>query len=277
MSSHRLLQALGMAVVVAAAPAVVFAQAARPTPHLANNQPDLNGTWLRGAGDANGIGNGRGADANGDVYVQPKARDADLGNFEKDSAVLERSDPNKPIYKPEYWDKVQDLDWNGLKLDPSFSCKPAGLPRMGPPQKIVQTEHEVVLLYESGNTFRTIPTDGREHDPVRANDQTWMGDSVGRWEGDTLVVDSVGFNDLSWLGWTGYLHSNDLHVIERFRREGDRLHYDVTVEDPTVLQEPWRLDPQTLHINPNPKAQLWQDLPCEERDSDHIVEKNMRG
>ena len=86
---------------------------------------------------------------------------------------------------------------------------------MGPPAKIVQTPTEVILLYAQGNQFRVIPIDGRPHDPIKSQDTTWYGDAVGKWEGDTLVVDIVGFNDESWIEWPGWFHSNNMHVIEK--------------------------------------------------------------
>jgi len=289
MKTHRLQLAAACAAIALASPALSLAQPAThapaasasapvATPRLADGKPDLNGYWngrRPGAGGASPFGAKLGED--GSVDFALPGREGSLGNFEKDSAVLERSETNKPIYKPEYWDKVQDLDWNGLTIDPSFHCKWDGVPRMGPPQKIMQVGNEVAFIYESQNLYRLMYTDGREHDPVRSQDQTWMGDSVARWEGDTLVVDTVGFNNISWLGWTGYLHSTELHVTEKFRREGNALHYEVVVEDPTVLQEPWHLEPRTMWLNADPKAQLWQDLPCEERDAPNITQPNMRG
>ena len=77
-----------------------------------------------------------------------------------------------------------------------------------------------------------IPTDGRPHSKASELDITYLGDTVGRWEGDTLVLDSVSFTDATWLGRGGFFHSDRLHVVERFTRQGDVLLYDVTVEDP---------------------------------------------
>ena len=82
---------------------------------------------------------------------------------------MRRADPNKPLYKPEFWEKVQKLDQNGNAEDPSFGCMPGGVPRMGPPAKIVQTPKELIFLYVSpaaggwGDTYRVIPTDNRPH------------------------------------------------------------------------------------------------------------------
>ena len=124
---------------------------------------------------------------------------------------------------------------------------PAGVPRMGPPDKIVQTPKEIVFLYVSpaargwGDQYRVIPMDGRPHTPLADLDGTWKGESIGHWEGDTLVVDTIGFNDTSWLDNGGYFHSENMHVIERIRREGNTLSWQATVEDPDVLMKPWAM------------------------------------
>jgi hypothetical protein len=187
-----------------------------------------------------------------------------------------------PLYKPQFWEKVQQGDQNGNTDDPSYGCMPGGVPRMGPPAKIVQTPKELVFLYVSppaqgwGDQYRVIPTDGRAHTPLADLDGTWKGESIGHWEGgedDTLVIDTIGFNDTSWLEIGGYLHSENMHVIERLHRQGDLLTWQVTVEDPDVLIKPWTMNPRTLRINPDPKAMLPESLPCVERDLSHLVTK----
>ena len=100
-----------------------------------------------------------------------------------------------------------------------------------------------------------------------------MGDSVGLWDKDTLVVDVIGLNDISWLEIAGYFHSTDLHVIERLRREGNLLHYQATVEDPNVLAKPWVRTPVTLKISTSPDDALYEDPPCMELDTGHFVTK----
>ena len=77
-----------------------------------------------------------------------------------------------------------------------------------------------------------IPTDNRKHDPQRAIETTYLGYTVGRWEGDTLVLDAIAFVDTTWLGRGGFFHSSDMRVVEKFTRQGDVILYDVTVEDP---------------------------------------------
>jgi len=246
-------------------------------PRTADGHPDLSGYWIliRNAGVT------AGPDENGDITLNLPSRNNDIANFEKDFAVLERAHRNKPLYKPEHWDTIQDLDWNGLLQDPVFNCRPAGVPRVGPPHKIIQTPTEIVFLYDSRvnygpAAFRVIPLDGRDHHPLQVADTSWLGYSVGRWEGDTLVIESVGFNNESWLGWTGYIHSWDMTVTERIHREGNTLHWEATVDD-TMLLEPWTLDSQLSRLNPDPEAFFFGSVPCEERDAEHIVDPNVRG
>jgi len=172
---------------------------------------------------------------------------------------------NRPVYKPEYWDKVQDLDMWTNKYDPVMTCQPLGVPREGPPRRIIQTDKDVVFLYLGGDAgggygeYRVIPTDGRKHDPQRAIEATYLGYTVGRWEGDTLLLDSISFVDSTWLGRGGFFHSEQMHVVERFTRQGDVILYDVTVEDPEVLVEPWVLPTRTLRRNSNPDAGLQRE------------------
>ena len=253
------------------------AQQNASTPRTPDGHPDLSGMW----GGGGGGGGGDKPDEKGNLTVLFKQRPCseqqkDLGNcaqavnFERDSGVEQRMDPI-PMYKPEFWERVQYLDREGIKEDPTFHCKPAGVPRMGPPAKIVQTATELIFMYQQGNIFRVIPIDGRPHDPIKSQDTTWYGDAVGKWDGDTMVIDIVGFNDESWLGWPGWLHSNNMHVIEQYTRNGNTLTWQATVEDPDVLLAPFVTEARTLRLNPNPKATLIEDLPCEERDSQHIV------
>jgi hypothetical protein len=105
------------------------------------------------------------------------------------------------------------------------------------PFKIIQTPGEIVMLYEVETTFRQIFVDGRNQltDPS----PSWMGYSVGKWEGDTLVVNTLGFNDLGWLDARGHGHSEDMHVEERFhRRDFGHLEVTVTISDPKIFTRP---------------------------------------
>ena len=243
---------------------------ARPTPSTADGHPDLNGVWNGGAGGGGALADEAGENG---ITVRFNARGGTPVNFERDNTLMRRMDPNRPLYRPEFWEKVQYLDQNGSAEDPTYSCMPEGVPRIGPPSKIVQTPTEMIFLYQGRNTFRVIPTDGRPHSPEDALEGTWNGESLGRWEGDTLVVDSIGFNDASWLDVAGHFHSEQMHVTERIRREGNTLTWQATVEDPVVLLKPWVMNARTVRLNPNPKAVLEEALPCSERDLAHLVTK----
>jgi hypothetical protein len=245
------------------------------TPRTADGHSDLTGLWVRGGGGSNSGG----PDPSAEITVLTKGRPCAPGqgecapgvNFERDSGIRQRMTANIPMYKPEFWEKVQYLDKNGNAEDPTFSCAPAGVPRMGPPSQIFQAGSQMAFLYNQGNTFRIIRFG--PHDPINSVDQTPTGDSVAHWEGDTLVIDTVGFSDDTWLGWPGWFHSNNMHVVERMTRQGNTLTWQATVEDPDVLLKPWTMDMRRLQLNTDPNAFLVPDLPCSERDLQHMVTK----
>ncbi len=256
------------------------------TPRTADGKPDLSGIWAGGGGG--GAINANAAPVDDDRVVAllrartpeldktaPAGTDANYAhailNFERDSGLSQRAVRNRPMYKPEHWEKINQLDKDGNAADPAFRCLPEGVPRMGPPEKIVQTPKELIFLYGMRMT-RIIPIDGRPMPPVAEWIGLWNGVSRGRWEGDELVIETVDFNDETWLGWPGWIHSIDMKVTERLRREGNMLRWQATVEDPFFLQ-PWVLAPRMIRLNPDPNAELEEDLPCFERDLQHMVTK----
>jgi hypothetical protein len=226
------------------------------TPRLANGKPDLTGNWNFSAMNWR-YGNRR----CGPTQIDCTRAINQTMDFEFEAPS--RFGPSRPLYKPEHWDKVQQLDMWTNKEDPVMTCQPLGIPRQGPPRRIVQTANDVIFFYaryaDGGGgygEYRIIPTDGRKHDPQRAIETTYMGYTVGRWEGDTLVLDSISFVDSTWLARGGFFHSDQMHVVERFTREGNQIRYEVTVEDPEVLVEPWVMTPRTLRLNTNAEAGL---------------------
>jgi hypothetical protein len=125
--------------------------------------------------------------------------------------------------------------------DPILNCLPPGVPRillMPFPIQIVHAPGQVIMLFEYDHYVRTIFTDRKQH--PRDLDPTWMGDSVGHWEGDTLVVDTVGLTDKSWLDQVGHPHSEALHVVERIRRvDRDTLQDDIMIDDSKAYTKAW--------------------------------------
>jgi hypothetical protein len=246
-----------------------------PTPRLGGH-PDLSGNWaytdwignyMTGGGRRCGPGQGpdcsRQTNQTEDFELYSPSRFGNMG---------------RPTYKPEHWDKVQQLDMWTNKYDPVMTCQPLGVPREGPPRRIYQTDRDITFLYYGGDAgggygeYRVIPTDGRPHPKSAELDITYLGDTVGRWEGDTLVLDSVAFTDATWLGRGGFFHSDQMHVVERFTRQGNALQYDVTVEDPEVLVEPWVLPTRTVRRNPNPDAGIIRERGnCEVQELGHAA------
>ena len=150
--------------------------------------------------------------------------------------------------------------------DPLYhDCTPPGFPRifLHPfPMQIVQTPGEVIMLFEYDSMRHQIFTDGRPHDTTLG--PLWMGDSIGHWEGDTLVTDTVNFNDKTWIDRIGHPHSESLHVVERIRRiDHDHLVDDITIEDPKAYTKPWTAhQPFVL----KPKWTLQEEF-CEDEES----------
>ena len=134
---------------------------------------------------------------------------------------------------------------------------------------VTSTKGLVVLLYGDQNAFRVVPTDGRKH--REDVEPSYLGDSVGSWEGDALVVEATQFTEDTWLGSDGYFHSPAMRVIERFERVGDALQYSATVQDPEVLAEPWNMPTRTLRLSTDPADALVEVPPCMERDSPHML------
>jgi hypothetical protein len=238
--------------------------AAKPTPKMANGKPDFTGYYINGVA---GVSN---AQAVGDSDVITRAPDgsvffayggagagveaAEDGNTVEDQAERNR---NPAPYKPEYEAKVKDMFKYSYGprdnlLDPNLDCKPAG-PLRSPLgiMHIIHNPQGMAILYEAapGPSYRVIYTDGRKH-PERW-DSSYMGHSIGYWEGDTLVVDTVGLNDETWMGnVTASIHSDQVHLVERFTRKGDEVTYQATIEDPVMFTRPWVKGEQKIVIGP---------------------------
>ncbi len=243
--------------------AAAFVSCSTRPSEQAVSRPDLNGTWGR-------------AVVFGLDFVQPETLPGGsicVGGCapqpESEASEAEPPMPDFPKYKPEVMAKVADLAARQVELDTVLRCYPPGVPRIGPPAKIVQTATEVVFLYDdyNGSFFRVIPTDGR---PRREGlSPSYLGNAVGSFEGDTLVVETVNFTDETWLTDNGAFHTKDLRVVERLRRVGDTIQYQAVAHDPAVLAEPWTLRPRELSRSTD---ELEESPRCEERDLEHMVD-----
>ena len=218
---------LAVAAALAVSSALLGQTPAGPGAGAKKSPPDLTGVWERrgmGPGPAPGIGPD-GVPASGFAMQEPAMLSWAAEHYKKVR--------NGPLRNP--YDKALD------EFDTNLSCFPSGptrlftLPR---PFEIRQFPDQVILLFEADHWVRRIYTDGRDHPdgyPI-----TWMGHSIGKWDGDTLVVDTVNINDKAWLDSMGHPHSDALHVVERIRRlDHDTLEIEFLFDDPKTYPKPW--------------------------------------
>ena len=202
-------------------------------PRASNGKPDLTGIWQANSTqrvsweEANGGTGVGGTGANPNAPVAPASTD--------------RQTAAPAPYQPSAAKKVVESFNNRDIDDPTARCLPAGIPRLHSiglfPMQIVQTPTQIVMLYEYTNVFRVIPLNAKHPEDI---EPSYLGDSVGHWEGDTLVVDMTGFNDRTWLVGAGTFHTEALHITERYTRvDKDRIDYEAVMEDPNVFTKPW--------------------------------------
>src|SRR4051812_41555413 len=195
------------------------ATGSKPVPRAADGKPDLSGIWITGALQL--------------LIGEEAARAIQKADAEAGRTAASRE---PPPYNPAAEARRQAyLARRGID-DPMARCLLSGVPRITTrplPFQIVQLPGQIILLYEAHHGFRIVPTDGRPH-PDDA-EPSYLGDSVARWEGDTLLVDVTSFNDKTWLAGVGTIHSEKLHVVERYTRDSfETIRYEVTMEDPDV-------------------------------------------
>jgi hypothetical protein len=173
-------------------------------------------------------------------------------------------------YKPEALAKRKENQDKWLERDPEIRCYLPGVPRatyMPYPLQILQNAKGVMIAYEYAGAVRDVYF----KDPGPAPVDSWMGQSVGHWEGETLVLDVTGFNDSTWFDRAGNFHTEALHVVERYTRTSpDLIRYEATIEDPNVFTRPWKMS-MTLYRRQEKNAQL-MDFKCVE-----FVEQMMYG
>jgi hypothetical protein len=211
-----------------------------PAPKTADGKPDLSGVWM----------------SDTVKYLMNLA--ADL----KPEQV-----PFQPWAKALYEERLAE---HGIH-DPEARCLPQGTPKMSTlpwPFKIFSVPGETVILYETNGLWRQIFTDGRAlpKDPS----PTWLGYSVGRWDGDAFVVDSNGLGEKMWFDTNGHPHTEALHVTEKFRRpDFGHMNIEITIDDPKAYTKPWSATVTTHFV---PDTELLEFV-CDERSMPHMVGK----
>ena len=221
----------------------------KPAPRRPDGKPDLTGVW--------------GVAANIDYFTK------DVPPFTEWGAAR---------YKVAREGTRTPLDQGREDVDPMLSpyCMVPGFPRIylrPSPVEIAQTRDRVLMLFEVNTTWRVIYMDGREH--PQGAPPTWMGHSVGRWDGDTLAVETVAMNELTWLDSMGTPHSDALRIDERIRRVAeDRMEMDLTFEDPKAYTRPWR---GTRNWVLKPDWQLMEYGVCDTPATDLYLEEVVQG
>ena len=212
-------------------------KSARPAPRLADGRVDLSGVW----------------------------RPADIFLIEDISLGLKKGDTISPTPATE-----EIMKKHLSKDDPESGCLPTGVPRQAPyPWKFVESPPYIYILFEGNiHSYRQIFMDGRKH-PADPN-PTWYGHSVGHWEKDTLVIDTVGFNDLFWFDFVGHPHTEQLHTIERYTRtDMATMTEEVMIDDPGAYKNPFTIVASHRLL---PGDELMEYI-CQEnnRDQKHLV------
>ena len=223
------------------------APAAYRAPRTADGKPNLNGIW-QAMNTANWDIE---AHAAGPSLVR------ELGAIAAVPGGLGIVEGGEIPYRPEALAKKKQNQANRLKLDPEIKCYLPGVPRamyMPFPFQIIQSQKHIMMISGYASAVRTIYMANQTEAPA----DSWMGWSNGRWEGETLVVDTKGFNDLSWFDRAGNFHSDELHVVERITaRSPETLTYEATLEDPKVFTRPWKISmPLYRHVEKD--AQLME-------------------
>jgi hypothetical protein len=166
-----------------------------------------------------------------------------LQNIETAKGVIVDPPGGKIPYRPEVAAKAADIRANRMFEEPELHCFMSGVPHVMYVQfgfQILQTPETVVMAWDFMNAFRIIPTDGRPHIPAPI--KLFQGDSLGRWEGNTLIVDTTNQNDRTWLDTAGNIHTDAIHVVERFTLASpNTISYEATIEDPNAYTGPWKV------------------------------------
>ena len=258
----------------AAAMPLAGQSAAYRAPRTSAGKPDLNGIWQT-LNEANYDLEGHSArpamavrpGPDGPVPAAPVLALGAVGAVPPSLGVVEGGEIP---YQPEALLKKRENQENWLKRDPEIKCFLPGVPRatyIPQPFRILQSASQIFIAYQYAGAARNIYL----KDPGPAPVDAWMGQSVGHWEGETLVVDVTGLNDQTWFDRAGNFHSDALHVVERYLRiSPDVISYEATIEDPKVFTRPWKIS-MPLYRRQEKNAQLL-DFKCVE-----FVEELMYG
>ena len=281
---------LAAVILIAVAPAALFAQwpsyptpgvprtpdgkpnLSAPTPKTADGKPDLTGIWQiardRAPATTTAAAAPKGQATNADIFTGLKSNDDFLAVAKRSPFWnLGASFPDGLPFQPWAAELHRQRVADNSKDNPDAHCLPMGIMQFhnhGQPRKMIQTPQVIVILYEANAGIRQIFTDGRPL-PGKDADPWWYGYSTGRWEGDTLVVQSAGYRDLGWLDVEGSPLTDTAHITERYRRpDFGHLDIEVTIDDPKAYTKPWTV---TVHQRIMVDTELIEFV-CQENEKD---------
>jgi hypothetical protein len=272
--THRTLGRIlaAVAVAISLGSITVAGQAGQWAPSkLADGQPDMQGHWISDAvGGAHSLEDGRDPDAD---VIQGRVG-------ERNPLIIVASPDSRIPYTPAFAARRQQLlrdiftPVRAEHVDPHVRALLDGVPRNGyvpGGMQFLQVPGAVLILYESNHAWRYVPLNGRPHAPQQM--KLFMGDSRGRWEGNTLVVDVTNFNEDTWLDSHGSIHSDALHVVERWTLVGpNRIQYEATLEDSKAFTRPWKVA-FAVNRRPDKAYEIFEDSRWEgERAVEPILE-----
>jgi hypothetical protein len=228
---------------------------ARPAPRAADGKPDFTGVYQGGS------------TKRGDWDFQVPGDQPGVATAATQNALPAQPRRDPIPLQPWAREKAQEIVNMRSINDPTSRCLPGPSPRSHSvslfPLQFVQTPKQIVILYEYFNVFRLIPLDEKKHPDDL--EPSFLGHSIGRWDGNTLVVDIVGFNDKGWVLSGGIFHSDALHVVERYTRvDYDTIQYEATIEDPKVFTQPFKTS-TTLMLRENTRL---REYICAENNED---------
>jgi hypothetical protein len=247
-----------------ALPSMLAAQATQPQAKPATAKPantakfdprDISGVW-----DLS-----RTPMPHADDFRLPRA-DNPGGGGGMNVVPKEIAENNMTPWARQYWMSQDGGKGQGGLADPLFNCDPVGFPRVLSfihPFEIVQAPGKTWMIYEANHMWRVIYTDGRqvpkfEDLPFGA---TWMGYSVGHWQSDDFIVDTIGMNDKTWLDQVGHVHSDQMHLTEDYKRVShDNLQMSMTFNDPKAYTKSWTFGPRTYDIKEGPQWEIQESF-----------------
>jgi len=239
-------RSVGVTLLLAASVLAISGNAAtadEKIPRLANGKPDFSGIWQTTSA--------------ADTGLEPHSNRKDAQPF------VGAVEGNTIPYLPKALEQRQKNFENRATDDPALRGYTLGVPRgvyYPEPFQIFQRARDLNIVHQFGHSVRTIHTNGTEHPKLEDANDWWLGDSRGKWEGDTLVVDATNFNDKTWLDHAGNFHSDALHIVEHWKYlDANTIEYKATLDDSKVYSRAWNLGPILLHRHREKNFQLIED------------------